>query len=145
MLSKMKGDHPKIAPIRVKEYTTNQSKWEHVPRRCLLGPLRTEIPGAVRPCCYQNLVLKVYRGVFSRVFVFSPSVFLDATWAPVLQYCKDELGCDEKKEPYAFDGHDHDALERIINQQFQVAKLCKERGRHVFSVLDYPGRYKRRA
>ena len=48
-----------------------------------------------------SLLLDMYRGAFARIYVFSPSVDIDAAWRPVKEYIEKDLGVDEKKKPYS--------------------------------------------
>lgn len=45
-----------------------------------------------------RLILVVYKGCFSRIYIRSPSIDLDATWRPVKKYVEDIdlCGKDEK-------------------------------------------------
>ena len=73
---------PIIQPIKLKEYETRQSKYETVPhipfRSVILGP-----SGSGKTILLQNMILDIYRNCFSRVYIFSPSINVDATWSPV--------------------------------------------------------------
>ena len=58
----------------------------------------------------------------SRVYVFSPSVHVDATWTPVKEYFADALKQGAKTEKYPFDScepaqlqHSIDTLQKGIN------------------------------
>ena len=82
----------------------------------------------------QSLFLNVYRGCFNRIFIFSPSVNLDHTWRPVLEYIERDLDVDPDKEQFAFDHQDDAALLSIIKTQEGIAKACKARGKHVYQI-----------
>ena len=73
---------PKIEPIKVTEYTSKQSRFSHcgkLPiRSIVLGP-----SGSGKTVLLTNLILDVYKGCFSRIYIFSPSIDVDATWKPV--------------------------------------------------------------
>ena len=73
---------PKIEPIKVTEYETKQSKYPHCGRlpirSIVLGP-----SGSGKTMLLTNLILDVYKGCFSRIYIFSPSIDVDATWKPV--------------------------------------------------------------
>ena len=76
---------PKIEPIKLKEYDTKQSKYDMVPRlpmrSIILGP-----SGSGKTILIQNMILDIYKGCFSRIFIFSPSINVDATWLPVKEH-----------------------------------------------------------
>ena len=42
----------------------------------------------------QNLILKIYRGSFERIYIFSPSVHVDDTWSAVKKYIRDVMKVD---------------------------------------------------
>ena len=81
---------PKIEPIKLKEYSSKQSKYEHVPklpmRSIVLGP-----SGAGKSVLLSNMILDVYRGCFNRIYIFSPSIDIDHTWNPVKEYIEKEM------------------------------------------------------
>jgi hypothetical protein len=76
---------PKIAPIALKEYKTKQSKYDIVGspplRQILLSP-----SGGGKTLMITNFILDIYRDVFERVYIFSPSINVDHTWVPVKNY-----------------------------------------------------------
>ena len=78
----MSDKAPIIAPVKVKQYEVKQSKYKHVARL----PTRSVInasSGSGKTVLIQNLILDIYRGCFSRIFIFSPSIDIDDTWLPV--------------------------------------------------------------
>ena len=89
----------KIEPIKLKEYTSKQSKHDFVPkvpfRSIVLGP-----SGSGKTVLITNLVLEVYKDVFQRMCIFSPSVSVDASWHPVIDYIQKNMKIDRKKRCY---------------------------------------------
>ena len=83
---------PKIEPIKVTEYETKHSKYSHCGRlpirSIVLGP-----SGSGKTVLLTNLILDVYKGCFSRIYIFSPSIDVDATWRPVKNYIKEHDMC----------------------------------------------------
>ena len=76
-----------IKPIDVKEFSCKQSKHsEVVPKLPLRGVLLSPSGGG-KSVLLANLVLKVYRGCFERIHIFSPSIDGDSTWVPVKKIC----------------------------------------------------------
>ena len=78
-------DVPKIEPIKLKEYDTKQSEYNMVPkvpfRSIILGP-----SGSGKTILLQNMILDIYRGCFSRIYTFNPSIDVDMSWKPVKGY-----------------------------------------------------------
>ena len=47
------------------------------------------------------MILDIYRDVFERIYVWSPSISVDSNWLPVKKYIQDNLKVDlEKGELY---------------------------------------------
>ena len=91
--------YPKVQPIKLKEYTSKQSKYPQcaklLMRSIILGP-----SGSGKPILLQNFILDIYAGCFDKIYIFSPSVNLDHTWLPVKEYIKGKLKIkdDDKEE-----------------------------------------------
>ncbi len=88
---------PKIEPIEVTEYETKQSKYPHCgrlpTRNIVLGP-----SGSGKTVLLTNLILDVYKGCFSRIYIFSPSIDVDATWKPVKNYIQEHDMCGSEEQ-----------------------------------------------
>ena len=69
---------PKIVPLKTQEFDSKQSKYGMVPqlpcRPVILGP-----SGTGKTVLLTNLITHVYRDCFSRVYIFSPSINVDAS------------------------------------------------------------------
>ena len=81
---------PKIEPISIKEYTVKQSKYSVVGklpiRSVILGP-----SGSGKTVLLQNMILDIYRNCFSKIYIFSPSIHVDASWLPVKEYIEKRM------------------------------------------------------
>jgi hypothetical protein len=126
---------PNIVPIKVKEYQVKQSKYEHVSKL----PTRSVInagSGSGKTILIQNLILDVYRGCFSRIYIFSPSHEIDDTWLPVKKYIEEELTTTEDEQIY-FDDFNGEAVQHILNTQKKVIDHQKKdpKTKKLFSVL----------
>ena len=79
-----------IEPIKEVEFTVKQSKYEIAPRlpmrSIILGP-----SGSGKTVLLTNLILKVYRDTFERIYIFSPSTSVDYAWAPVKKYIEEQM------------------------------------------------------
>ena len=105
---------PTVKPIQTKEYKTKQSRYDVVSklplRSIVLGP-----SGSGKSILLQNMILDIYRDCFSRIYVFSPSIFVDyQTWAPVRKYVE-TLIKNTHDETFFFDNFDENALSDILN------------------------------
>ena len=81
---------PEIEPIKIKEYTVKQSKYEvagKLPiRSIILGP-----SGSGKTVLLQNMILNIYRDCFNRIYIFSPSIDVDSSWEPVKKYIENDM------------------------------------------------------
>ena len=115
---------PEIKPAKTEEYSVEQSQYPQVgklPTRALiLAP-----SGGGKTILIQNIILDIYRNCFSRIYIFSPSVNVDAAWTPVKNYLTKSLKQDEKKEKYLFDSYDEPALRHIIETQHKLIEHVK--------------------
>ena len=117
---------PTIKPYKTKEFDSKQSQYQHadkLPMRAIvLGP-----SGSGKTILLQNMILDVYRGAFSRIYIFSPSIDVDYSWAPVKDYIEKVMKVREtKEEPIYFDHYDPQALEQIVSTQHKVAEYMKK-------------------
>jgi len=127
---------PKIEPIKVQEFTVKQSKYEvcgKLPiRSVILGP-----SGSGKTVLLQNMILDIYRDCFSRIFIFSPSIEVDATWRPVKEYIEKHMKVKHTtEEPIYFDHYDAGALANILDTQHNITNYLKKRGdKKLFQIL----------
>jgi hypothetical protein len=132
----MSDDIPTIKPIKLKEYEVKQSKYKvaaKLPMRSIiLGP-----SGSGKSILLQNMILDIYKGCFSRVYIFSPSINVDyQTWEPVKKYLNDEVNNGDKDEEYYFDHYDEEGLFNIIDTQKKIIEYQKKHNHNkLFSVL----------
>ena len=84
----------------------------------------------------QNLILKIYRGSFERIYIFSPSVHVDDTWTAVKKYISDVMKVNTEKEQVYFEEYDPIALKKIIETQHKVIDFQKKnKQKELFSIL----------
>ena len=118
---------PKTEPIKLKEYTTKQSKYPQAAklpiRSIVLGP-----SGSGKTILLQNFIMDICDGCFDKIYVFSPSVHLDHTWLPVKEYVKEKMKQDieNKDDPMFFDEYEPEHLARIIDTQRQITDYMKK-------------------
>jgi len=127
---------PTIKPYKTKEFDSKQSQYQHadkLPMRAIvLGP-----SGSGKTILLQNMILDVYRGAFARIYIFSPSIDVDYSWAPVKDYIEKVMKVREtKEEPIYFDSYDPQALEQIVSTQHKVAEYMKKHeNKKVYQIL----------
>ena len=70
-----------------------------------------------------TLILKVYQGLWDRIFVFSPSILVDDSYVELRKYL-DKMGGG--KEKLYFEDMDMTALGRILDEQRAICEMCKK-------------------
>ena len=73
-----------------------------------------------------SLILEQYRGVFERIYIFSPSINIDDSWIPVKKHIEEDLGVNTEREQTYWDEWDEAALRRIIQQQRKITEASKK-------------------
>ena len=95
-------DIPIVKPYKTKEYTFTQSKYDVAPR-IPFSMVITGQSGSGKTVLLSNLILNIYSGCFSRIFIWSSSIWsssidLDPVWTPVKDYVENTLKIDTKKK-----------------------------------------------
>ena len=118
---------PKIQPIHIKEHAVKQSTYDVVGkmpiRSIILGP-----SGSGNTALIQNMTLDIYKGCFNRVYIFSPSNEVDASWLPVKKYIENDMSVKHTGEdPIYFDHYDPEALHDILDTQHKITDYTKKK------------------
>ena len=120
-------NYPEIKPIQTVEYESKQSKYDQcgkLPiRSIILGPA-----GSGKTVLLVNMILDIYKKCFNRVYIFSPSIRVDTTWAPVKSLIEEHELCGEN-ENCLFDHYDPEDLNNIIETQLKITELMKRQNR----------------
>ena len=115
----------KIKLFPVPEYSSKQSSDPVVPlvpcTGIFLGPSKSG-----KTVTLISLILEQYRGVFERIYIFSPSIDIDDGWIPVKKYIEGDLGVNTEREQTCWDEWDEAALRRIIQQQRKITEASKK-------------------
>ena len=126
---------PIVKPIDVKEYDFKQSKYEVAPK-LPLSMIITGPSGSGKGILLQSLISDIYRDVFARVYVWSPSVSIDPNWTPVKRYIETELKVDTEKEKCFFDEYKPEELNAVITRQHEITEYQKKNGhKQLHSIL----------
>jgi ABC-type dipeptide/oligopeptide/nickel transport system ATPase component len=75
-----------------------------------------------------DLLLRHYRGVFDRIYLYSKSSTIDKNWDPLRRYVEKDLGVIQEEEKTFFDEFDAQALQEQMDLQMQVAEEAKKQG-----------------
>ena len=73
-----------------------------------------------------SMILEQYRGVFEKIYIFSPSINIDDGWIPVKKYIEEDLGVNTEREQAYYDEWDEAALRGIIQRQRKITKTSKK-------------------
>ena len=81
-----------------------------------------------------NLILKFYRDMFARIFMFSPSINLDPQYLPLRKYLEKQVP-DQTKEQTIFEELDMKALGKILGEQRLICEECRKRKQPLPQIL----------
>ena len=127
---------PKIQPIHIKEHAVKQSTYDVVGklpiRSIILGP-----SGSGNTALIQNMTLDIYKGCFNRVYIFSPSINVDASWLPMMKYFEHEIGVKHTDDDSIyFDHYDPESLHEILDTQQKITDYTKKKNlKRLFQLL----------
>ena len=128
-------DIPTVEPIDIPQYKYQNSKYEILPKLPARMIAVASSTGG-KSVLIQNLILKIYRGSFERIYIFSPSIHVDDTWTAVKKYISDVMKVDAEKEQIYYEEYDPVALKKIIETQHKVIDFQKKnKQKELFSVL----------
>ena len=72
-----------------------------------------------------NLLLRYYKDMFARIWIFSPSIKLDPQYAPLRKAL--EKMSDQQKEPLMFEDLDQAVLGKLLDEQRTIVEECRKR------------------
>ena len=72
-----------------------------------------------------NILLRYYKDMFARIWMFSPSIKLDPQYAPLRKYL--EKMADQQKEPLMFEDLDQSVLGKLLDEQRKITEECRKR------------------
>ena len=116
---------PIVQPINTKIYDFKQSKYEVAPR-LPFGQIITGPSGSGKGILLQSMIFDIYRDVFERIYIFSPSISVDNNWLPGKKYIQDNLKVDLEKEKCLFDEYIPEELEAVIKRQHKTIEYQKK-------------------
>ena len=80
-------------------------------RYLIVGP-----SGSGKSVLLVDFLVRLYKHAFQRVYVFSPSIFIDSAWKAVFKYVEKTLQVP-KEEQWAFDEWDDEKPKEIVATQ----------------------------
>jgi len=72
-----------------------------------------------------NLLLRYYKDMFARIWIFSPSIKLDPQYAPLRKYL--EAMCGQDKECLMYEDLDQKVLGKLLDEQRMITEQCRKR------------------
>ncbi len=58
----------------------------------------------------------IYRNLFERIYIFSPSIHVDSAWDEVKKYL-DKVKRKDSEPELLYDNYDEEALDKIVDTQ----------------------------
>ena len=110
---------PSIKPIGLKEHTCTQGQYGDIVPKLPMRSMVVGPSGSGKSVLLINMILYIYKGCFSRVYIWSPSIEVDNTLKPVKDYIRDCIKPNDR-EKYYFDSYEPSELEQVIKTQQQV-------------------------
>ena len=84
--------------------------------------------GTGKTVALTNLIMDIYKDWFEKIYIFSPTVFIDDTWTVVKKYIENEMDTKHSDEdPIYFDNFEEKDLKNIIDTQKGIIKYMKEK------------------
>ena len=119
--------NPGIQVHKFPTYEFSKAHFSHLPalnlRFAFIGT-----SGSGKGIAMQDMLLRHYRGVFDRVYVYSKSASIDRAWDPVKRYVAEVQGVAQDEEKTFFDEFDPEALQEQMDLQMKVAEYSKKQG-----------------
>ena len=78
-----------------------------------------------------QLLTEVYKGKFSMIYIFSPSIHMDPSYRNIIKYVENKL---EPTEEWRFDEYVAEEMERIISDQMALVRLMREEKRKPYHI-----------
>ena len=108
-----KDDNPKFKTYRIKPHTCSQGNYEDIVPKLPMRSMLVGPPGSGKTVLLTNMILDIYKGCFSIIYIWSPSIEVDNTWKPVKDYIRDHIKPSDREKCY-FDSYDPAELQHVI-------------------------------
>ena len=126
---------PIVKPVNIKEYDFKQSNYE-IALRLPVSQIITGPSGSGKGILLQSMILDIYRDVFERIYIWSPSISVDSNWTPVKKYIQDNLKVNLENKKCLFDEYIPEELEAVIKRQHKVIEYQKKNdNKKLLSIL----------
>jgi hypothetical protein len=119
---------PSISPIALKEYEVKQSKYNIV-GKLPIRSIRFAPSSSGKTVLIQNMILDIYKDLFERIYIFSPSVHIDHTWYPVKTYFDKKMKLNDDEPVLYYDEYNAESLDKIISTHKNIIEYQKSKKR----------------
>ena len=82
---------PSIKPTELNKHTCKQGDYGDIVPKLPMRSMLVAPSGAGKTVLLTNMILDSYKGCFSRIYVWSPSIDVDNTWKQVKDYIKNAI------------------------------------------------------
>ena len=82
---------PSLKPIQLKEHTCKQGHYGDIVPKLPMRSMLAGPSGSGETVLLTNMTLDIYKGCFSRIYIWSPSIEVDNTREPVKDYIRDNI------------------------------------------------------
>ena len=89
---------PNIKPIEFKEHTCKQGHYGDIVQKLPMRSMLVAPSGAGKTVLLTNMIFDIYKGCFSRIYIWSPSIYVDNTWKPVKDYIRDHIKPNDREK-----------------------------------------------
>ena len=107
---------PSLKPIGLKEHTCTQGHYGDIVQKLPMRSMLVGPSGSCKTVLLTNMILDIYKGCFSRIYIWSPSIEVDNTWKQVKDYIRDNIKPNDRETCY-FDSYDPAGLQQVIKTQ----------------------------
>ena len=126
---------PSLKPIELKEHTCTQGHCGNIVPKLPMRSMLVGLGGSGKTVLLTNMILGIYKGCFSRIYIWSPSIEVDNTWKPVKDYIRDHIKPTDR-EKCCFDSYEPSEVEQVINIQKKVVYYQKEQKQtYLYQIL----------
>ena len=87
---------PSLQLKQLKENTRKQGHYGDIAPKLPMRSMLVGPSGSCKTMLFTNMILGIYKGCFSRVHSWSPSIEVDNAWEPVKDYIRDHIKPSDK-------------------------------------------------
>ena len=116
---------PSFKPIDFKKHPCKQGHYGDIVPKLLMRSMLVGPSGSGKTVLLTNMILGIYKGCFSIIYIWSPGIEVDNTWKPVKDYTRDHIKPNDREKCY-FDSYDPAELQQVIKTQQKVIDYQKE-------------------